>query len=105
MENFELNIEATRKFETFMFNESWINYRRISGAFAVKRQGDRLYASGVRSLYSGSNFVILTKENIQEGIYDDDFLKFLFQLEPINFKGMPTVVKKFDKLIQKEEDR
>jgi len=65
MENFELNIEATRKFEPFRFNESWINYRRASGAFAVKCQSDRLYASGLQSLYSGSNFVIITKENIQ----------------------------------------
>lgn len=104
-ENFELNIEATRKFEPFRFNESWINYRRTSGAFAVKCQGDRLYASGLRSLYRGANFIILTKENIQEGVYDDDFLKFLFQLEPGNFKGTPAVVKKFAELIQKEEDR
>jgi len=42
---------------------------------------------------------------MQEGLYDDDFLKFLFQLEPINFKGALAVVKKFTELIQKEEDR
>ena len=65
MEKFELNIEATWKFELFRFNESWINYKRTSGAFAVKCQDDRLYASGLRSLYSGSNFIIFTKENIQ----------------------------------------
>jgi len=105
MENFELNIEATRKFDPFRFNESCINYRITNGAFAVKYQGDRLYTSGLRSLYSGSNFIILTKENVQEGIYDDDFLKFLFQLEPVNFKGTPAVMKKFAELIQKEEDR
>jgi len=62
--NFELNVEATRKFKPFQFNESWINYRRTSRAFAVKWQGDRLHASGLRSLYSGSKFIILTKENI-----------------------------------------
>ena len=104
-ENFELNIKATRKFEPFRFNESWINYRRTSGAFAVKCQGDRLYASGLRSLYNGSNFIFLTKENIQEAVYDDDLLKFLFQLEPDNFKGTPAVVKKFSELIQKEKDK
>jgi len=105
MDNFELNIEATRKFEPFRFDKSWINYRRTSGAFAVKCQGDRLFASGLRSLYSESNFIVLTKENIQEGIYDDDFLKFLFQLKPVNFKRTLAVVKKFAELIQKEEDR
>ena len=45
------------------------------------------------------------KENIQEGICDDDFLKFLFQLEPGNFRGTPAVIKKFAELFQKEEDR
>jgi len=104
-ENFELNIEATRAFEPFRFNESWINYRRTNGTFAVKCQGDRLYASGLRSLYNGSNFIIITKEDIQVEIFDDDLLKFLFQLEPGNFKGLPAVVKKFSELIQNEEDR
>jgi len=104
-ENFKLNIKAARKFEPFRFNESWLNYRRTSGTFGVKCQGDRLYASGIRSLYSGSNFIIITKENIQAEVYDDDLLKFLFQLEPGNFKGTPVVAKKFSELIQKEEDR
>jgi len=104
-ENFELNIEVTRKFESFRFNESWINYRRTSGAFAVKCQGDRLYTSGLRSLYREDNFIVITKENIQAEVFDDDLLKFLFQLEPGNFKGSPAVVKKFAELIQKEEDK
>ena len=42
---------------------------------------------------------------MQEGVYDGDFLNFLFQLEPINFKGTPAVGKKFAELIRKEEDR
>ena len=100
-----LTIEATRKFEPFQFNESWINYRKTSGAFVVKCQGDRLYASGLRSLYNGSNFIIITKENIQAEVFDDDLLKFLFQLEPGNFRGIPAAVKKFAELIQKEEDK
>ena len=104
-ENFELNIEATKKFEPFRFNESWMNYRRTSGAFAVKCQGDRLYTSGLRTLYREANFIVITKENIQPEIFDDDLLKFLFQLEPGNFKGSPAVVKKFAELIQKEEDK
>ena len=73
--NFELNFEATRKFEHFWFNESWI---RISGAFVIKCQGDTLYTSGLQSLYKGSNLIIITKEDMQEAVYDDDFLKFLF---------------------------
>jgi len=67
-ENFELNIKATHKFERFRLNESWINYRRTSGAFVVKCQGDRLYTLGLQSLYRGSNFIIITKEDMQ-GIY------------------------------------
>ena len=38
-ENFEINIEAIRKFEPFWFNQSWIIYSRTSCAFAVKCQG------------------------------------------------------------------
>jgi len=49
-ENFELNIEATCKFESFWFNEFWINYRRTSGTFAVKRQGDILYIWTMKSV-------------------------------------------------------
>ena len=37
-EQFQLNIEATSKFDLFQFNESWINYRRTSGVLAVKCQ-------------------------------------------------------------------
>ena len=95
-------ISQQHKFDPFLFNEAWINYRRASGAFAVKYQDDRLYTSGLRSLYRGANFIIITKEELKEGVYDDDILKFLFELEP---KGTLTVVKKFAELIQKEEDR
>ena len=104
-ENFELNIEATRKFEPFRFNESYINYRRTSGAFAVKSQGDRFYTSRLRSLYGEPNFIIISKEDMQEGVRNNDFLKFSFQLEPGNFKETPVVLTKFAELIRKEEER
>jgi len=52
----------------------------------------------------GPNFIILTKENIQEGVCYDGLLKFLFHLEPSNFRGTPTIVKKFAELIHKEKD-
>ena len=57
-ERFKLNIEAIRKFKSFRSNESWINYRRTSGAFTVKCQGDQLYSSGLRSLHKGVNYFI-----------------------------------------------
>ena len=102
-ENFELNIETTRKFEPFRFNEFWMNYRRTSGAFAVKCRGDRLYTSRLRSLWKGYNFIIITEEDMQEGVYDDDFLKFPFQLELGHFKRTPVIDKKFNELIWKKK--
>jgi len=54
-------------------------------------------------LYKGSNYIIITKG--EQRVYDNDFLKFLFQLELVNFKGTPAIVKKFAELIRKEEDR
>jgi len=44
------------------------------------------------------------KEDIQ-GVYDEDFLKFLFQLVSDNLKETPTVEKKISELIRKEEER
>lgn len=42
-EHFQLNIKASKQFEPFKFNESWINYKRTSGALTVKCQSDKLY--------------------------------------------------------------
>ena len=86
-EQFELNIEAIKKFEPFRFNESWVNCRRASGIFIFKCQGDRLYSSKFRSLHRGVNYIILTKEGMKEGIYNDKLLKFLLTLELENFEG------------------
>lgn len=85
-ENFQLNIEASKKFDQIRFNESWTNYRRTSGAIAVKCHGDRLYASGLKCLLRGADYVLITKEGMQDGKYDDEPLKFLLQLEPENFQ-------------------
>jgi len=42
---------------------------------------------------------------MQEGYYDDELLKFLFQLEPENFQGSPAVRNKFAELLKKEEEK
>ena len=70
-----------------------------------KCQDDKLYTLGLRSLYRESNFIIITKDKMQEGVYDDNSLKFLFQLKPVSVKGTPAVVKKFAELVEKDEDR
>ena len=64
-----------------------------SGAFAVKCQYNRLYIFGLQSLCGGPNFIIITKEYMKDGIYDDHFLKCLFQLKRANFKRSPIVEK------------
>ena len=102
--HFELNIEPMRKFEPFRFNESWVNYRRTSQALPVTCQGDRLYASGERSLYSGPNLIISTKENIQ-GVYDDDFLKLYFNLSLVISKEHQLLLRNSLNLSKKKTDR
>ena len=84
--NHQLNIESTKKFDFICFNESWINYQRSSGAIVVKCHEDRLYTTGLKCLLRTNNYAIVTKEGMQEGHYDDELLKFLFQLEPENFQ-------------------
>ena len=42
---------------------------------------------------------------MNEGTYDDELLKFLFQLEPKNFQGSPVVRNKFSGLVKKEEEK
>ena len=49
-----------------------------SNAFEAKCQGNKLYTSRLRSLYKRANFIIITREDMKERIYDNDFLKFLF---------------------------
>jgi len=53
----------------------------------------------------GPNYIIITKEEIKDMVYDDELLKFPFQLEPRNFRGTTTIEKKFAELIRKEEER
>ena len=48
--NFQLNIEASKKFGQICFNESWINYRRTSRAITIKCHGVPLYASELKCL-------------------------------------------------------
>ena len=38
-------------------------------------------------------------------IYDDELLKFLFQLEPENLQRSPAVGNKFAELLKKEEEK
>jgi len=104
-EQFELNIEAIKKFEPFRFNESWVNCRRASGIFIFKCQGDRLYSSKFRSLHRGVNYIILTKEGMKEGIYYDELLKLLLSLKLENFQGSTTVETKFAKLFHRDEEK
>ena len=42
---------------------------------------------------------------MQEDYYDDELLKFLFQLEPNNFQGSQYVWNKFSELLKKEEEK
>ena len=42
---------------------------------------------------------------MKEGFYDDDFLKFLFQLEVENFKWSLAIEKKFAELTLKEKEK
>jgi len=69
----------------------------------VKCQDDRLYRFGLQSPYRGPNFIIIIKKDTKERAYEEDFLKYLFQLKPSNFKRSPAMEKKFTELIQKEE--
>jgi len=39
---------------------------------------------------------------MKQGAYDDELLKFLFQLEPENFQGSPAVKSKFYELVKKD---
>jgi len=50
----------------------------------------------------GLNFILITKQDVKERTYDDDFLKFLFQLEPENFKGTTAVERKVADLSRKK---
>ena len=84
-EHFQLNIEATKNFESFRFNELWISYRRTSRALAVKCQGNCLCGSRLKCLLRKANYILTTKEGMQEGNYDDELLEFLFRLELENF--------------------
>ena len=101
-EHFELNIEATKKFELFKFNESWIN-RRTTRAFAVKCEGYQLHASRLRCLYWGTSYTILTKEEMLEGNYDDELLKFVFRIEPENFQDLQLSITNLLNLSKKKE--
>ena len=41
----------------------------------------------------------------KDGVYEDEFFRFLFQLEPGNFGGTIAVEKKFAELIRKEDEK
>ncbi|KAJ8445576.1 hypothetical protein Cgig2_012464 [Carnegiea gigantea] len=97
--------QLQKRFDPIRYNESWINYRRISGAIVVKCYGDRLYTLGLKYLLRTADYAIVTKEGMQEGYYDDELLKFLLQLEPENFQGSAAVRNKFAKLLKKEEEK
>ena len=82
-----------------------MNYTRSSGALAVKCHGDRLYASGLKCLLRRSDYIIVTKEGMQEGNYDDELLSYLLQLEHENFQRSTSVRRKFAELYNKEEEK
>ena len=75
--NFQLNIKASKNFDTIRFDKSWVNYRRSSGALVIKCHGDHLYASRLKDLLREKDYVLITNEGMQEGNYDDELLKFI----------------------------
>ena len=79
-----------------------MNYKRASGAIALKCHGDQLYASGLECLLRGVDYIIITKEGMQKGNYDDELLTFLLQLEPKNFQESTAIRRKFAELYKKE---
>lgn len=71
----------------------------------VKYRGDRLYVTRLRCLLRTSECDIVTKEGMKENCYDNELLKFLFQVKPENFQGFTAVKSKFEELLKKEEDK
>ena len=75
--HFQLNIEASKNFDRIRFDESWVNYRRTSGALAVKCHGDWLYTSRLKCLLREKDYFLIVEEGMHEGNHDDELLTFL----------------------------
>ena len=50
-----------------------MNYKRAIGAIVLKCHGDRLYASRLKCLLRVTDYIIITKEGMQDDNYDDEF--------------------------------
>ena len=71
----------------------------------MKCQGDKTCASELKSVLRGVDYILIAKEGMKEGTYDDEILKFLFQLERENFQGSPAGRSIFFELVNTEEEK
>jgi len=55
----------------------------------------------LKYLLREKDYVLITKEGMQEDKYDDELLTFLLQLKPENFQGFTIDKRRFMELLRK----
>jgi len=97
--------EKNKHYKTPHFDKGWINYRRSTGALAIKCQSERLMTKGARTLYSDKNLILVTTEGAGNISVDEQLFDFSYALEPKKFLGSPAVRTKFAELYKVEQDK
>jgi len=97
--------EKNKHYKTLHFDKGWINYRRSTGALAIKCQSKRLMNKGARSLYSDKNLILVTTEGAENMSVDEQLFGFSYALEPKKFLGSPAVGTKFAELYKTKQEK
>jgi len=77
--------EKNKHYKTLHFDKGWINYKRSTGALAIKCQSERLMNKGARTLYSDENLILVTSEGAENISIDQHFLILAMYWSPRNF--------------------
>jgi len=93
-----IQAEKRRNFKIPIFDKSWMNYKRSTGALAIKCQSKRLMNKEATTLYDEDNFIVFTTEGAAHVSIDDNLFDFSYELEPNYFHGSLAMWTKFAEL-------
>ena len=63
--------EKNKHYKIPHFGKGWINYKRSTGALAIKCQSERLMTKGAKTLCSDKNLILVTTEGAENISVDE----------------------------------
>ena len=76
-----IQVGKNKYFKVPIFDKSWINYKRSSGALAIKCRSERLMSKEAKTLYYENNLILITTKGAEHVSINDNLFNFSYELD------------------------